>query len=93
MAMKIGNHYRWWDVAARDWNALASEIGMSQESMLSILRDLGMRMPDLASTCAHDAKAAGLDHTIFDRLVDSIAQSAARCLRLIGTGTTSARKR
>jgi serine/threonine-protein kinase HipA len=85
--MSIGSHYRWWDISSRDWHRLAAELALESERVAVIVRHRAQLIADEAQGCARDARDGGLDHPIFDRLIDSIAVAAQRCLRVMDTAT------
>lgn len=85
LAMKVGSHYRYRDISARDWTTLALELKMDPAAALLILHDMLAVLPELSLDCAQSMQADGLTHPIIPTLVDEIAQSAARCSRRLAT--------
>lgn len=85
LAMKIGAHYRWWEIGPRDWRESARQLGVDEEGALATVGDLARRLPDQASSLARAAHEDGLDRAVLDRLVDGIAAAAARWRLLTGT--------
>ncbi len=83
MAMKVGNHYRWYEIRLADWLKLGRELGFSAEYMREVLRLVATLTPDAAASEAHAMQRAGIAHPIISRLVDEIARSAARCLIML----------
>lgn len=81
LAMKVGGHYRWWEITPRDWRHTARELGIDEDEALATLDELARRLPDHASQLRHALRAEGLAGDMLDRLVDGIAQSAARWQR------------
>jgi len=85
MAMKVGSHYRWWDLRRSDWETLASEFGLSTGDMIDRVRTMAIDLPSSASSLASDLAAQGLSHPVLARLVDSIASASKRCAMQLGS--------
>jgi len=85
LAMKVGSHYRYGDITARDWMTLARELRLDLTWALATLNEMIVVLPDLAATCATEMHADGLSHPLIWKLVDEIAQSALRCGRQLAT--------
>ncbi|HVJ61381.1 MAG TPA: type II toxin-antitoxin system HipA family toxin [Tahibacter sp.] len=76
LAMRVGGHYRWWEIAPRDWRQAASELGMDEGEALAMVDELAQRLPDHASQLRQVLHEEGLAGGMLDRLVDGIARSA-----------------
>ena len=87
MAMKIGSTYRWHDIRLKDWTDEARSIGLDDEDAREALEILSGQLPDLAVQVAHEAEREGMGHAILSPIVDDIAQTAARCRRMLGSAT------
>ncbi|MEI2457280.1 type II toxin-antitoxin system HipA family toxin [Lysobacter firmicutimachus] len=83
LAMKIGNHYRWWDVNINDWISLSSELSLEPGFVVDVLKGMASQLPDLALTEARRMREDGLDHPILPRLTDEIQKSCLRASRLL----------
>lgn len=83
LAMKIGNHYEWWMITARDWMRLRRASPLDVETGMAILREFAMQLPDAAAGVSMQMRRAGHSHGIAARLVDGIAVSCHRALRLL----------
>ena len=81
MAMKIGSHYRWWDVRLMDWRSTAEAMRLDADKALSGLFDMASQLPALARKAHADLHAEGLRHPVLNRLLDAIDMSCQRCLR------------
>lgn len=81
MAMKIGSHYRWWDVRLADWEATADGMTLDPQKALSGLFDMATRLPGIARALLAELQAEGMRHPVLERLVDGISASCQRCLR------------
>jgi len=81
MAMKIGSHYRWWDVRLVDWEVTADAMKLDPQKALSDLYDMATQLPALAQQLHADLHAEGLRHPVLDRLLDAILTSCQRCQR------------
>ncbi len=91
LAMKVGSHYRWWDIAARDWSSLARELKLDVDFAFATLQKMAELLPEKALACALAMAADGLTHPLIPRLVDEIAQTARRCIRKLDSGSTPRR--
>ena len=81
MAMKIGSHYRWWDVRLADWEATADGMTLDPQKALSGLFDMATQLPGIARALLAELQAEGMRHPVLERLVDGISASCQRCLR------------
>nr|WP_257644045.1 type II toxin-antitoxin system HipA family toxin [Luteimonas salinisoli] len=87
MAMKIGSHYRWHDINVRDWLALGSELGFSNDDVREVLALVGASIADFAAMVAAGMRQEGIGHPIVDTLVDSISESARRCMKMLSASS------
>lgn len=85
--MKIGSHYRWWDVSLRDWIATAARLDIDGERATAPLRRLAFELPDIALEIVRQTRESGVDHAVFDRIVDGIARAARRMRLALDTAT------
>lgn len=83
MAMKVGSHYRWHDIRLSDWLALGQEMGYREEYTRDVLVRVGSSIADAAAGIAAGMREDGIGHPIVDALVDAIAGSAVRCLKML----------
>lgn len=83
LAMKIGSHYRWWQVTANDWRLLAAELRLEENWLVEMLKQMADQLPDLAQLCAASMAANGLTHPVIPRMVEEIAAVAKRARRLL----------
>lgn len=79
-AMKIGGHY---DVVpyAASWSKAADEMDMPEEVAYDRVRELAARAPDAFAESAANADIVALRSDLPNKLVDIIAQRAARCIK------------
>jgi serine/threonine-protein kinase HipA len=80
MAMRIGSHYRWWDIRPRDWQTLATELGLGQEQAINVLASTARILPDMAARLATSIAAQEINHPVIPAIVDGIALAAKRIL-------------
>ncbi len=80
MAMKIGSHYRWWDIRLEDWQATASSMRLDRVEVLYRLAEMATRLPSAASALHASFEDEGITHPILDRLVEEIHVSCARLM-------------
>jgi serine/threonine-protein kinase HipA len=84
LSMKIGPWQRSADrIRASDWAAMAEEVRLRPDTVISDLRDMAERLTD----AAHDAAAAevaALNTPLAGAFVDAIAARAAQCIAWLG---------
>lgn len=71
----------------RDWLALGDELGFSEEYTREVLMLVGKSITDLAAAVAVWMKQEGVDHPIVGTLVESISESADRCLKMLSASS------
>jgi len=82
LAMTIGGEKTAGNILPRHWNTLAANCRFSKERALAHVSDCIARLPDAAISVRAQCHAAGLQHTILDRLVTEIE---TRCSKLSET--------
>ncbi|WP_312348658.1 type II toxin-antitoxin system HipA family toxin [Stenotrophomonas acidaminiphila] len=80
MAMKIGNHYRWWDIRPEDWQATATSLRLDPAWALNTLAAMCLLLPDAAQRVQGQLRDEGVTHPVLDRLLQEIQLSCTRCL-------------
>lgn len=83
LAMKIGGHYRWWDVRSSDWQQLALQMRLEASACLAWMRLAANQLPDHAQDLAVELRNEGVEHPIVDALVDAIHAACQRALKLL----------
>ena len=81
-AMKIGGDYRVF-LNKNPWRKAAAELGVDPDTTVERIRALATRVPDAFADAARSPEIAALDRPLPNRLVDLIADRAARCLDLL----------
>lgn len=83
LAMKIGGKYLLHEIFPRHFVRAAHQCTFQSDTLLAMLQQMAEQLPDLASDTAAECRAAGLEHPVFDRLVDAIrAQCEVARVRL-----------
>lgn len=80
MAMKIGSHYRWWDIRLQDWQSTAVSMNLDPSATLHMLATMAARLPGEAHKVNLQLRAEGLGHAVVDRLVQELHLASARLL-------------
>lgn len=83
MAMKIGSHYRWWDIRPGDWRQLAETLHLDAPACLAWMAMAASALPDQARDLAVALREDGVAHPVLDALVDAIAASCQRTRTLL----------
>ena len=78
LAMKLGGDYRMWPWANR-WPAALRELDVDIEAGMARVGELVDRAPDAFSEAAAADDVKALDRRLPARLVDAVAERAARC--------------
>jgi serine/threonine-protein kinase HipA len=79
LAMKIGGKYRIREIGPREWRKLAVELGLDPQHVLSAVRSLAERIPDLSRSLLASVRKQGLPHKVLARLADSAIARARAC--------------
>ncbi|RDZ26657.1 type II toxin-antitoxin system HipA family toxin [Lysobacter silvisoli] len=83
MAMKVGHHYRWQEIQPRDWVYLARDMALEADFAWTALHAMARTLPDHAAAELEALRHEGVEHAVLPRLVDQIARSCERALRLL----------
>lgn len=88
LAMKIGGDYAIFP-SRNTWPRASRDLGLDAEVLLDRVRELGALAPDAFADAAKEPDIAELDRPMPARLVDLVADRAARCMRVIGATSNS----
>ncbi|MDX3931981.1 MAG: type II toxin-antitoxin system HipA family toxin [Stenotrophomonas sp.] len=80
MAMKVGSHYRWWDIRLQDWQTTAESMKLDPTATLYTLAEMAGSLPSAASAVNIRMRAEGMAHPVLDDLVEELHASCARLL-------------
>ncbi|MNM99279.1 Serine/threonine-protein kinase HipA [compost metagenome] len=80
LAMKIGSHYRWWDIRLEDWQSTAMAMRLDPTQALRQLAAMCVLLPDAAERVRLQFHGEGIAHPVLDRLVGEIRSACERCL-------------
>ena len=83
LAMKVGGDYGIFPARNR-WPAASRDLGLDAEALVDRVRELASLAPDAFADAASESDIVGLARPMPGRLVDLIADRAARCKSLIG---------
>ena len=83
LAMEVGGDYRVF-FYRNTWPEAAGELGMDGDQLVTRVRELATLAPDVFAEAAKSPDVVALGRPMPARLVDLIADRAARCLKLIG---------
>lgn len=86
LAMKIGSHYRWWDIRLDDWRTTAEAMRLGSDAALKALAAMCLQLPDMAQQQHRLLQQQGIDHPVLETLVQEIKGSCERCLRQFDAG-------
>ncbi len=87
MAMKIGSHYKWWDIRLQDWQSTAESMRLDPAATLYTLAEMASVLPPAARELNARLRAEGIAHPVLDHLVSELHAS---CTRLLGKFQTPA---
>lgn len=80
LAMKVGSHYRWWDITLRDWQATATAMRLAPAVAMEMLAGMALELPRVAEEQRLLLEDEGIEHPVLETLVQEIASSCQRCL-------------
>ncbi|NIJ82086.1 type II toxin-antitoxin system HipA family toxin [Xanthomonas cannabis] len=83
LAMKMGSHYRWWDIRPSDWIQVASTLRLDASDCLAWMRGAVSDMPDRAQELLASLAREDVTHPILDALVEEIANACSRMRKLL----------
>jgi serine/threonine-protein kinase HipA len=83
LAMRIGRHYRLKEIQPRHFAELAKGCGFPQDAMLAILRDLTLRLPDLAVELLEDVQTSNVAKNVLARLVEGLTTQCKATSRMV----------
>lgn len=83
LAMKMGSHYRWWDIRPSDWIQVASTLRLDASECLAWMRGAVSDMPDRAHDLLASLAREDVAHPILDALVEEIANACSRIRKLL----------
>ncbi|PPU78512.1 MULTISPECIES: type II toxin-antitoxin system HipA family toxin [Xanthomonas] len=83
LAMKMGSHYRWWDIRPSDWVQVASTLRLDASECLAWMHRVASDMPDRAQELLVALAREGVAHPILEALVGEIANACSRMRKLL----------
>ena len=86
LAMKIGGKYRIREVGVQEWRKLAADVGLDEDHVVSTVRDLAERIPDLSTSLLAHVREHGLTHDPIARLSDRACVRARECAVSLSSG-------
>ncbi len=78
LAMRIGDEYLLGRIHPRQWEKLAQQIDRPTTAVWQRVLDVAVAIPDALRKTEEEVKQQGLDDAVLDRLVQRVAQRAAR---------------
>jgi serine/threonine-protein kinase HipA len=82
LAMKVGGEYGIFP-ARNTWPGASRELGLDADALQARVLELGTVAPDAFADAANQPDIVALQRTMPSKLVDLVAERAARCVRLI----------
>jgi serine/threonine-protein kinase HipA len=79
LAMKIGGKYRIREIGLHEWRRLAADLGFDEDHLVSRVREMAARIPDLSTALLSHVRGDGLTHAALARLADGAAERAREC--------------
>lgn len=86
LAMKIGGEYELMNIGPRQWKKLAETLRIHEDQVFDQIDRLASSIPDYAADIRNNARYAGLQHPIIDRLAAVLTARAVRCRSLLKGG-------
>ena len=88
MATKIGGKYRLEEVQLRHWTRFATEVRLQPAEVIDMGKATVATLPTLVTDAVDDARTNGLDHPIFQRLIEILNLRSEHCARVLETATS-----
>jgi serine/threonine-protein kinase HipA len=82
MAMKIGSKYAIDDILPRHWKQLSEQINYRYLTLSNLIETLGNQIKQAAFQEKNELNATGIDHPIFNRIINCIEGNIDQTLRL-----------
>jgi len=79
LAMKVGGKYRIREIGPHEWRKLAADLALDPERVVSTVRGLAERIPDLSTSLLARVREQGLTHEAVALLADRAAVRARAC--------------
>ncbi len=79
LAIKIGGKYRIVEVGPRQWRKLAADLGLDGDQVVTTVREMAERIPDLSSSLLARVRKAGLEHDVVGQLAERASLRAREC--------------
>ena len=84
LAMKIGDKYRIQQIGLREWGKLAAELRLEFDALVSRLARMAEEIPDHLTDIGREARDAGLERAIVDRLIARLSDRSRLCAKKLG---------
>ncbi len=88
LAMKVGGDYGVFP-ARNTWPGASRELSLDADALQARVLELGALVPDVFADAANQPDIVALERPMPGKLVDLVAERAARCVRLISTPRAS----
>lgn len=82
LAMKVGGEYLLNNIVLRHWRRTAKELRVDPKELLDKILWMADRIPDTVEGLRKDAREAGLQHALIDRLAERLTARAVSCRKL-----------
>lgn len=84
LAMKIGDEYLLDQIGLRQWQKFARAARVDADALIARLGGMAERLPDELATVLRQARDAGLEGAVIDRLAADLVERARTCRRALG---------
>ena len=79
LAMKLGGEYRLRNISLRNWQRLAADLRIPEDSLINRLRTMATEIPDHAAAIQKQLADQGLSHSTITTLARKIRERANSC--------------
>jgi serine/threonine-protein kinase HipA len=83
LAMKVGGKYKLREIALREWKKCAQELRYDEARLVDRIREMGVKMPDLAPVIQREQQDKGSTHDMAQRLTKALQKRCDECMKLV----------
>ena len=83
MATRIGGKYRLEEIHSRHWSKFAKNLRVPSAEVLTMGRTMAETLPGALAEIVDEARAAGLEHPILERMTEALNSRSERCARVL----------
>jgi len=83
LARTVGGKYKLREIALREWKKCAQELRYDEARLVDRIREMGVKMPDLAPVIQREQQDKGSTHDMAQRLTKALQKRCDECMKLV----------